>query len=313
MHPHAIVIPTYGRTSSLARLLRALEGQQRSPETVVVVDQNPAGVLDRLLSASRLPIDHVRLAQPNCAAARNVGFLRTRAPIVVFLDDDLEPDSRFSARFLAYAESAPDVAAWSAIPDGDVVSADELERRLARLRRTHHPQHRSLVRAHVAHGRSAALAFRREAFAATGGFDAGLFEFARAGEDHELFARMILRGMRLWFALDVRVRHHDREPGGAEMRTVGEARQRERMLRLWAYKACAHGGGAPDARQLAYLARMIVVNRRALSRNPFRTALDVRAVARHVRAAREMLKRAPYPTVSPRTVDHIHRVRARDT
>lgn len=96
----SVVLPTHGRRDSLLRVLRALERQSVGAaafEVVVICD----GDVDGSAAACRelslaLPYSLRVLEQPNQgpAVARNRGVEAARAPLIVFLDDDVVPDER---------------------------------------------------------------------------------------------------------------------------------------------------------------------------------------------------------------------------
>ncbi len=103
----SVVLPTHGRRASLLRVLRAL-GRQDVPkgtfEVVVVCDGDVDGsaAVCRAL-APELPYALCVVEQPNAgpAAARNRGVAEARAPLIVFLDDDVVPDAGLIAAHLA--------------------------------------------------------------------------------------------------------------------------------------------------------------------------------------------------------------------
>lgn len=89
----AVVVPTYNRAPSLARLLDAIDPDEVAAlgaEIVVVDDGSSDGTAD-VVAASSLPVHLVRQANQGPAAARNAGWRAATAPIVVFVDDDCVP------------------------------------------------------------------------------------------------------------------------------------------------------------------------------------------------------------------------------
>lgn len=99
----SIVTCTYNRPDLLLRAvrgcLRNASGRHISYE-IVVADNSPEGYAEPLLTASLDkgtvgeggPVRVVRATPPNIAIARNAGVSVARAPLIVFLDDDLSPD-----------------------------------------------------------------------------------------------------------------------------------------------------------------------------------------------------------------------------
>ena len=96
----SMVIPTYRRPQLLERALKSCIDQTNKLALkfeIVIVDNCPEKsalpVVKRLLSESPIPICYVSEPRPNIALARNAGFANSRAPMVVFIDDDQEADA----------------------------------------------------------------------------------------------------------------------------------------------------------------------------------------------------------------------------
>lgn len=194
--PIAVVIPTRDRPDHLARCLRALRRELRDDDELVVVD-----------SASRQPVtvdcQVVRLARPGASRARNAGAAATTAPVIAFVDDDVEVAPGWRQALADAIVGADVVCGGVAVPPeqlgaerpvavtpdvpGQVIDATD------RLR-----------------GVSANLAVRRAALLAVGGFDErlGPGTWSRAGEDLELQDRLLAAGCQVRFAPQV-LAHHD--------------------------------------------------------------------------------------------------------
>lgn len=103
----SVIIPTYGRRDSLLRVLRALARQTISPatfEVIVICDGDVDGSVPacRALAAS-LPYTLTIIEQNNRgpAAARNAGVAAARAPLIIFIDDDVVADATLIEAHLA--------------------------------------------------------------------------------------------------------------------------------------------------------------------------------------------------------------------
>jgi glycosyltransferase involved in cell wall biosynthesis len=84
----SLIVCTLGRVAPLRRLLASLERQTFRDFEIIVVDQNPEGVLDPVLTEhGDLPIVHVRSAK-GLSRARNVGLSYCQGEIIGFPDDD---------------------------------------------------------------------------------------------------------------------------------------------------------------------------------------------------------------------------------
>ncbi len=91
----SVIIPTYRRPESLSKILKALS-LQTLPVTdfeVLVVVDGPDEETEGLLRDAKPPYELQWLVQPSKGActARNLGVRMARAPLLVFLDDDVIP------------------------------------------------------------------------------------------------------------------------------------------------------------------------------------------------------------------------------
>lgn len=86
----SLVTPTLGREKELERLLDSLLEQSFDDFEIILVDQNPDGRLDPLVSRYRdvLHLHHLRSPRRGASRARNTGLARCRGEIVAFPDDD---------------------------------------------------------------------------------------------------------------------------------------------------------------------------------------------------------------------------------
>jgi GT2 family glycosyltransferase len=127
----AVIVPTHNRPRSLARCLDALDRQHELADLeVIVVDDGSsdapavAAVVGLSRRARLVRCDQAR----GPAAARNRGAGETRAPILLFTDDDCEPAPDWAATMsAALSEGSEVVAGISANgnPRNRVASASE--------------------------------------------------------------------------------------------------------------------------------------------------------------------------------------------
>lgn len=92
----SIVIPTFKRPDTLARLLESIfvDIAGRTDTVIIVADNDVARsaeqtVLD-LSKAHSIPIDYTVAPDPGVSNARNAGMARVQSRYVLFLDDDME-------------------------------------------------------------------------------------------------------------------------------------------------------------------------------------------------------------------------------
>jgi GT2 family glycosyltransferase len=231
----SVVIPTFNRSASLARLLNALSSDEIAAcaAEIIVVDDGSTDDTEQIVRRCALAVTYLRQPGAGPAAARNVGWRASTAPIVAFLDDDCVPRPGWLTDYLDAFED-PGVGGVGgtivALVDGfiaDFITADGL----------------------VDHGRPVAggaddaptylvtanAAFRRAALEAADGFEEG-YRLDRpgrtgrivAGEDVDLCWRIVEAGWVLRRSPGATVAHDHRVAFDALMRTYfrhGRARR----------------------------------------------------------------------------------------
>jgi GT2 family glycosyltransferase len=209
----SIVIPTYNRRSRLARVLGALECQTYPIarfEVVVVSDGSTDGTDDYLADA-RPGYELVVATQPNAgpAAARNLGVELARAPIVLFVDDDVVAAPDLVEQHLAsHAATESD-----AVVIGPMLNPPDFEMRpwVRWEQASLYKQYDAMNAGHYEAGRrqfyTGNASLPRARFVAAGGFDT---RFRRA-EDVELSHRLDEAGLQfVWSANAVGYHYADR-------------------------------------------------------------------------------------------------------
>jgi glycosyltransferase involved in cell wall biosynthesis len=188
-----VVVPTYNRAASLARLLDALGDCDVPPggsEVIVVDDGSTDGTAD-VVRRSRIGARYVRQDNRGPAAARNTGWRLARSPLVAFTDDDTVPDRGWLVDLMDELRARPDLAAvgGTVLPMRRSFLADfvQIERLVGHGVNGEDGEVRFLVTANAA--------WRVDALLAVGGFDER-FPIA-AGEDTDMSLRMIALGGRL--------------------------------------------------------------------------------------------------------------------
>lgn len=299
------IVPTFRRTSSLGRTLTALRSQDLPGIEILVVDQNAPGYLAEALGTNALDgTVHLSQHEANASGARNFGFSRSRGDWVLFIDDDMVPPPDFARRAMERAKQLPEVRCLIPLWTTDA----ELQRPYPpgpTSPQGGHPIHADLVRA--LHAMSGALFFERAMFRATGGFDEVLFRHARAGEDHELFTRMALRGLHGWLDRSLRVYHDDHVPGGAEMRTIPHRDARARAALCWAIRERMHAPTRPalGLPSMIRLVRSAFLNSAIIRIPPADTLRNVAMLRKAVADSRKIVADSWGRPPSPLHIDHL--------
>jgi glycosyltransferase involved in cell wall biosynthesis len=104
----ACVVATRGRTQELEALLESLKNQDLKNFEVIIVDQNDDDRLAVIFERWRSALNLRRLWKPaerGASRARNVGWLETQCPVVLFPDDDCWYPPSFLSSVLSLLES----------------------------------------------------------------------------------------------------------------------------------------------------------------------------------------------------------------
>src|SRR5947207_10202814 len=86
-----VAIPTYNRAAIVIDTVRRLLALDPPPEAIIVVDQTAQAnaELARLHDAGRIRV--IRLDAPSIPRAMNTALTAAATPLVLFVDDDVEP------------------------------------------------------------------------------------------------------------------------------------------------------------------------------------------------------------------------------
>ncbi len=194
----SVVIPTYERPALLERCIRAVLGQvSAAPFEVVVANDGATPVPAAVAGDPRVVVLDGPFGGP--AAARNAGVAAARSPIIVFTDDDCEPQPGWldaaRARFAA-EPGVVGVAGLVECPDYDPLF-----------------EH-AVSGAEVGNFLTCNIAYRRAALREVGGFDEQ-FQFPHC-EDRDLGYRVERVGP-VVYEPSMRVAHPSRAVGIADV------------------------------------------------------------------------------------------------
>ncbi len=203
------IVPARNAESTLAQCLDALTAQASDDTEIIVVDD---GSTDKTFEvASRYNVRLLRLPRNmGPSAARNRGAKMARAPVLLFLDADVELAPGALARSKA-SMSRTDVSAMIGSYDDDPAAKSSISR-FKNL--SHHYFHqRSRPDATTFWGACGLV--RRELFFESGGFDEHCYWI----EDVELGYRMTARGVRIVMDPGLQVKHLKRWTFGSLVAT----------------------------------------------------------------------------------------------
>jgi GT2 family glycosyltransferase len=206
----SVVVPTYNRVARLRHVIGALEQQQYPADAyeVIVVSDGSSDGTHAYLEALRSPMRLRWFSQSNRgpAAARNAGVERAAGELIVFIDDDVVPESRLLAEHVrAHREADREVAVLGPLlsPDGYVMAPWArweqemlMKQYRAMLRGDWQPSPRQFYTGNAS--------LRRSQILAAGGFD----ENFRRAEDVELAYRLAARGLGFVFTMKAAGAHY---------------------------------------------------------------------------------------------------------
>lgn len=208
-----MVIPTLNRPESLAGVLLDLQRLAPADVEVVVVDQSPpeAGVAE-LFGGLDGRFRHLPIAERGLPNARNVGIRATRAPVVLFLDDDVRLlPGAVEAHRRAYDDPRVGGVVGRIVERSARPNARRTVNRVA-------PGGRVVTnlwgteRVEVEVLKGANMSFRRAALDQVGGFDRN-YRGTALLEDADVSERVRRAGWTLWFEPEAEVVHLS-DPGG---------------------------------------------------------------------------------------------------
>jgi GT2 family glycosyltransferase len=212
----AVAIPTYNRGAIVVETVARLFALDPPPDAIIVVDQSP-GTNEPLARWHRQGrIQLIRLDAPSIPHAMNEALLAATTPVVLFLDDDIEPSSGLiAAHERAHAASET----WAVV--GQILQPGEQPH--------HFEQPEDDLEFHFNHdsGRFVAnvmagnLSVKREHALAIGGFDENFIGAAYRFET-DFALRLIAAGGKIWFAPEAALRHLKLASGG--LRSYGDHR-----------------------------------------------------------------------------------------
>jgi GT2 family glycosyltransferase len=211
-----VAIPTYNRGAIVAETVRRLFALEPPPDAIIVVDQSAEEnrPLSQWHRQGRIRL--IRLPRPSIPHAMNEALLAAETPVVLYLDDDVEPAPGLIA---AHERAHADDTIWGVV--GQILQPGEEPQ--------HHAQPEDDLEFHFNHdaGRFVAnvmagnLSVKREHAIDAGGFDENFVGVAYRFET-DFALRLIAAGGKVWFSPEAGLRHLKLSSGG--LRSFGDHR-----------------------------------------------------------------------------------------
>jgi GT2 family glycosyltransferase len=216
----AIIIPSYGRTKALCQTLNKMLVLKPCPDEIWVMEQSKNIEADVVKACEELPCKiHLRhLSRPGAQAARNQAARESSADILLFLDDDVDPEPRLvEAHLENYRDPTIHAVAGFYLEPGESETSQPKDdiwwRPLTQLER--YPASYS-KRVDSPLWPSCNGSIRREVFLKLGGFDEN-YRYTLL-DDTDLAVRMQKAGFRCVHDSKARL-FHRKEPSGGNRPT----------------------------------------------------------------------------------------------
>jgi glycosyltransferase involved in cell wall biosynthesis len=213
--PLTVAIPTYGREELLIQTLEHFLGMPLPAAEILVLDQTEthSPIVDETMKSweSEGKLCWLRIPRPSIPASMNLGLLKARYEIVLFVDDDIIPESGLlKAHLMAYKNAGAALIAGRVIQpwqEGTDFSADD---------KFHFA---SLKRCWVNEFMGGNFSVRRDTAITLGGFDENFVHVAYRYE-MEFAERILSAGEKIFFEPDATIHHLRVKEGGT--RSFGE-------------------------------------------------------------------------------------------
>jgi GT2 family glycosyltransferase len=209
-------IPTFNRGAIVVETVLRLMGLDPPPDAIIVVDQSaaPNAELTRMHDQGHIRL--IRLDAPSIPHAMNEALLAAATPLVLFLDDDVEPPAGLIA---AHEDAQRDDAIWAVV--GQILQPGESPVRVDQPGDDLEFRFCSDQGRFVANVMAGNLSVKRERAIALGGFDEN-FVLAAYRFESDFALRVVAAGGKIWFEPRAWLRHLKLASGG--LRSFGDHR-----------------------------------------------------------------------------------------
>ena len=208
----SVVIPTYGRDQVLVDTCNHLLQLEPTAKEIVLVDQSETHEPETRSTLEGWDKDGrirwLRLDRPSIARAMNTGLLQASGDVVLFLDDDIVPESDlFAAHIRAHSRSGAEVVA------GRVIQPWDRPGEVGQLSRCGEFNFTSMEGRYIDQFMGGNVSMRRDCALAVGGVDENFVRVAYRFE-RELADRLVSKGYRIWYEPSASIKHLKVDSGG---------------------------------------------------------------------------------------------------
>jgi len=217
----SVILCTLNRQAIVRNTVEKLASQTYSNCEFLILDQtavrDPA--LENSVNELGATFRYIRLPKPNLPAARNEGVRNTSGEIILFIDDDVDPDDDLVFLHVRTHRESSNVGAVTGLfLDTDRPLEDSLEwcRKAFNV-----PSVTDGRVFDVSWALGGNMSYARSALTQAGLFDEN-FRGCAIGEDNDASERVALKGYRLLLDCRIQLRHLHLATGGCDVRNASE-------------------------------------------------------------------------------------------
>ena len=207
-----VVIPTFNRPAIVVDTVRRLQALDPPPDAIIVIDQTPA----KNEGLAAMEISVLRLDAPSIPHAMNEGLLAATTPLVLFLDDDVEPAPNLIA---AHRDAHADETIWAVV--GQILQPGETPAHVDQSSDDLDFRFFAADGRFVTNVMAGNLSVKRHQAIDAGGFDEN-YVYAAYRFETDFALRLAAAGGTIWFEPRASLRHLKLATGG--LRSFGDHR-----------------------------------------------------------------------------------------
>ena len=219
----SVVVRTYGRPEVAAGLLASLNKQEYNDFEVILVCQGEKEDFEKIKDSINTvyPLRYYYEARPSAPGARNAGIKQAQGEIVIFLDDDEEPDNDLIKAHLAnYTDSSVGIVGGKVLEDS--CEKDIPDSKIGMIRKFDAREYggfrKDVRRENVMHVKGGNMSVRKDVAEEVGGFDER-FEGTAEYEEFDFCLQVLKRGYKIVYDPAAVIKHLALPFGGSKTYT----------------------------------------------------------------------------------------------
>lgn len=206
----SVIVPTYNGELEIHVLLRALQAQTYQDFECLIVIDGSGDKTQEIVEATQTKFRKVIINQSNQgrSVAKNNGAKRASGNLLIFFDDDMEPNSKALEMHIAFHESHDGIVSGNLAEDKgrDRTDIQNYKAGLASKWIQKYQEGLNLLDPSNLFFTAANSSFKRNDFLDLNGFD----ERLKDAEDYDIACRALEMGMKVFFDKSNVAIHHDR-------------------------------------------------------------------------------------------------------